>query len=150
MQQIMPYLFYEDVEAALEFLARAFGFQETLRYQGAQGYVNHAEMRLGQDTIMLGVPGEQYRNPRHSGGVSSAIHVTVDDVQATFERANAAEAQIIETPTDQPYSGRRFGASDPQGHQWWFSQPTPTVPGDEWSPSPTADSEGGTHADRQP
>ncbi|MGO9247221.1 MAG: VOC family protein [Solirubrobacteraceae bacterium] len=132
MQQITPYLFYEDVEAALEFLARAFGFQETLRYQGAQGYVSHAEMRLGGGTIMLGNPGEQYRNPRRSGTLSGTVHVTVQDVQATYERALAAGAQIIEPPTDQPYGGRRFGARDPEGHEWWFSQPTPSLASEDW------------------
>lgn len=46
---ITPYLLYEDVAAAMEFLARAFGFEEVLRYADPQGDVNHAEMRLGDD-----------------------------------------------------------------------------------------------------
>jgi PhnB protein len=150
MQQITPYLFYEDVEAALEFLARAFGFEETLRYQGARGYVSHAEMRFGEGTIMLGNPGEQYRNPRRSGDVSSAVHVTVPDVQATFERANVAGAQIIEPPTDQPYGGRRFGASDPEGHEWWFSQPASVLTSEDWSSDPAADGDSDAHADSHP
>jgi PhnB protein len=145
MQRITPYLFYEDVEAALVFLARAFGLQETLRYRGAQGYVSHAEMRLGDGTIMLGDPGEQYRNPRRSGEVSVAIHVTVEDVRAPYERAVAAEAQIIEPPSDQPYGGRRFGVSDPEGHEWWFSQPAPARPSEDRSPEPAAGGEDCTH-----
>ena len=60
---ITPYLLYEDADAALEFLARAFGFEEVLRHTGDGGYVNHAEMRLGDDVIHLGDPGEEYRNP---------------------------------------------------------------------------------------
>jgi PhnB protein len=137
MQRITPYLFYEDVGAVLEFLARAFGFQETLRYNGPEGYIRHAEMRLGDGIIMLGDPGERYRNPRRTGVVSVAVHVTVADVQATFERAESAGAQIIEQPADQPYSGRRFGASDPEGHQWWFSQQTPRPAAEDWSVEPT-------------
>ncbi len=133
IQQITPYLFYEDVEAALLFLTRAFGFQETLRYRGAQGYVSHAEIRLGDGTIMLGDPGEQYRNPRRSGALNGAVHVTVHDVQATYARALTAGAQIIEPPTDQSY-GRRFGARDPEGHEWWFTQPpTPSLTPETWS-----------------
>lgn len=34
MQTITPYLLYEDVEAALDFLSRTFGFREVLRYAG--------------------------------------------------------------------------------------------------------------------
>jgi uncharacterized glyoxalase superfamily protein PhnB len=132
MRQITPYLFYEDVEAALVFLARAFDFQETLRYRGAQGYVSHAEMRLGEGSIMLGDPGEQYRNPACGDTVAGAVHVTVEDAQAKYERAVAAGAQIIEPPADQPYGGRRFGARDPEGHEWWFSQPTPGLASEDW------------------
>lgn len=150
MQRTTPYLFYEDVEAALDFLARAFSFQETLRYSGSAGYVAHAEMRLDEEAIMLGDPGEQYRNPSHTGAVTVAIHLTVDDVEATFERARAAGAQIIEPPTDQPYGGRRFGASDPEGHQWWFSQQSPALTSEDWGDEPAADGERGTHVDRQP
>jgi PhnB protein len=149
MQQITPYLFYEDVEAALEFLARAFGFEETLRYNGAQGYVSHAEMRFGEGTIMLGDPGEQYRNPRRSSEVSSAVHVTVPDVRAAFERANVAGAQIIEPPTDQLYGGRRFGANDPEGHEWWFSQPPPSHASEDWSPEPVPEGERGAQSGGQ-
>jgi PhnB protein len=150
MQLITPYLFYEDVEAALVFLARAFGFQETLRYSGSAGYVAHAEMCLGEEAIMLGDPGEPYRNPSRTGAVTVAIHVSVNDVEAIFERARAAGAQIIEPPTDQPYGGRRFGASDPEGHEWWFSQPPPVLTSEDWSPEPVPDGERGTQSGRQP
>ena len=34
MTQIAPYLFYEDAEAAVEFLTNAFGFEEQLREIG--------------------------------------------------------------------------------------------------------------------
>ena len=46
---ITPYLLYEDVDASARLPARAFGFEEILRYTGPEGYVNHAEMRLGDD-----------------------------------------------------------------------------------------------------
>jgi uncharacterized glyoxalase superfamily protein PhnB len=64
MQTITPYLLYEDVDPALAFLSNAFGFQEVLRYTGEGGYVNHAEMRLGDGKIFLGDPGDQYKNPK--------------------------------------------------------------------------------------
>jgi PhnB protein len=144
MQRITPYLFYEDVEAALEFLAGAFGFRETLRYQGAQGYVTHAEMLIGDATIMLGDPGEDYQSPGRSGAPCSAIHVTVDDVQATYERAMAAGAEIAEPPADQPYGGRRFGATDPEGQAWWFSQPIGGVAANHWSAPPASSTDAAT------
>jgi uncharacterized glyoxalase superfamily protein PhnB len=133
MASITPYLLYKDVDAALDFLSRAFGFEETLRYTGAEGYVNHAEMRLGGTPIFLGDPGEQYRNPRELGQETVGIYVYVDeDVDALCERARAAGAAIKEEPTDQEYGDRRFTALDPEGHYWFFAQRIREVAPEEW------------------
>jgi PhnB protein len=132
MQTVTPYLLYEDVDAALDFLARAFGFEEVLRYAGAEGYVNHAEMRIGDGTIYLGDPGETYRNPKQLGQETVGIYVIVDDVDAAFERARGAGAEIREEPADQDYGERRFTAVDPEGHHWFFATPTKEVAPEDW------------------
>ena len=132
MQEITPYLLYEDIEAALDFLGRAFGFEETLRYSGSEGYINHAEMRLGPAMIYLGDPGEDYRNPRTLGQATVHLHVEVDDVDALFERAIEAGAEVVEEPADQEYGQRRCGLLDPEGHKWWFAQQVREVPPEEW------------------
>jgi PhnB protein len=136
MQTITPYLLYEDVAAAMDFLARAFGFEEVLRYTGSEGYVNHAEMRIGDGTLYLGDPGDQYQNPKRVGHETVGIYVIVDDVDATFERARSAGAEIKEEPTDQEYGERRFTARDPEGHYWFFAQPTREVAPEEWGAVP--------------
>jgi len=133
MTTITPYMLYADVAAALEFLQRAFGFEEVLRYTGAQGYVNHAEMRLGGDVIYMGDPGDEYRNPAALGGATVMIGVHgLEDVDALCERARGAGAEITEEPADQEYGERRFGATDPEGHKWFFSQPIREVAPEEW------------------
>lgn len=129
---ITPYLLYEDCDAALEFLARAFGFEEVLRYTSAAGYVNHAEMRLGDSVIYMGDPGDEYRNPAKLGAATVLIGVTVDDVDAACERARDAGAEITEELADQDYGERRFSARDPEGHAWYFSQPIRDVAPEEW------------------
>ncbi len=130
---ITPYLLYEDVDAAMDFLARAFGFVEILRFTGDEGYVNHAEMRLGDDIIHLGDPGPDYRNPSKLGGPTVLIGVSdLDDVDALCEHARAAGAQITQEPTDQAYGERRFGAADLEGHHWHFSQPIADVQPQDW------------------
>lgn len=131
MQTIIPYLFYEDVDAALSFLSKAFGFKEALRYTGEGGYVNHAEMRLGDGKIYLGDPGDHYRSPKKVGSTFGTC-VVVDDVDEHFKGAKAAGAEIIEEPTDQDYGERRYIAVDPEGHQWFFSQPTREVAPEDW------------------
>jgi uncharacterized glyoxalase superfamily protein PhnB len=136
MQTISPYLLYEDVDAAMEFLTRAFGFEEVLRYTGGEGYVSHAEMRIGDGVIYMGDPGDDYRGPAKLGGVTVAIHVNVDDADALYQRAKAAGAEITSAPADQEYGERRFGAKDPEGHSWWFSHQLREVAPEDWGATP--------------
>lgn len=132
MQTVTPYLLYKDVDTALEFLSKAFGLEEVLRYTGEGGYVNHAEMRFADSKIYLGDPGDRYRNPKDFDQETVGIYVLVDDVDGHFERAKAAGAEIKEKPTDQEYGERRYTARDPEGHCWYFAQPTREVAPEEW------------------
>jgi uncharacterized glyoxalase superfamily protein PhnB len=121
--RIAPYLLYEDGAAAIEFLTAAFGFEEAMRMTDDEGRVNHAELRLGDDSVMLGYPGDDYKNPKKANHRSGLVHVYVDDVDAHFERAKAAGAEIIMEPTDQEYGDRRYDAYDLEGQFWSFSTP---------------------------
>ena len=123
MGRIAPYLLYEDGAAAIDFLTNAFGFEEVMRMEDDQGAVNHAEVRLGEDSVMLGDPGDDYRNPRNADHSTALVHVYVDDVDGHFERAKAAGAEIVMEPTDQEYGDRRYDAKDPEGHFWSFATP---------------------------
>ncbi len=121
---ITPYLLYEDVAEAMTFLAKAFGFRsigETMR--DATGRITHAAMRLGKDVVMMGYPGPTYRNPDHLGQVTQNLYVNVPDVDRHFRRATRAGARILESPKDQFYGDRRYGATDPEGHAWYFASP---------------------------
>ncbi|HEV2901855.1 MAG TPA: VOC family protein [Gaiellaceae bacterium] len=120
MGRIAPYLLYEDGAAAIDFLTKAFGFEEVMRMDEG-GIVNHAELRLGDDSIMLGSPGEGYESPRKADHRTSLVHVYVDDVDTHFERAKAAGAEIVQEPTDQEYGDRRYDAKDPEGQLWSFA-----------------------------
>jgi PhnB protein len=123
MGRIAPYLLYEDGAAAIDFLTNAFGFEEVMRMEDDKGDVNHAELRLGEDTVMLGDPGDDYRNPRNADHSTALVHVYIDDVDAHFEHAKAAGAEIVMEPTDQEYGDRRYDAKDPEGHFWSFATP---------------------------
>jgi PhnB protein len=132
--RITPYLLYEDVEAALDWLARAFGFRERLRIPGPGGKVAHAEMTLGDGLVMMGHPGPDYRNPKRLGQVTVSVHVYVDDVDAHHEQARRVGARILEEPADQFYGDRRYGAEDPEGHTWYFAQHVRDVAPEEMKP----------------
>lgn len=122
-QTVTPYLLYEDGEAAVEFLTKAFGFSEKMRTTGSAGGM-HVELETGPDggVIYLGEPREGFRNPAVVGK-TVLMHVIVDDADGHFERAKAAGAEIVAEPKDQSYGYRHYGCADPQGHEWWFAQP---------------------------
>ena len=120
---ITPYLLYEDVAGALKFLAKAFGLKKSgEQVRGSDGKINHAAMLLGDDYVMMGYPGPKYKNPKRVGHPTHMLYIDVDDVDAHFKRAKKAGANIIEEPQDKLYGARRYGAEDPEGHQWYFAQ----------------------------
>ena len=120
--EISPYLYYEDGAAAMDWLIQAFGFEEDMRMTSDDGRLDHGQLKLGDQIVMLGEPGSQYQSPKKRGGATAGVHVYVDDVDAHFERAKAAGAEIHMEPTDQPYGDRRYDTEDPEGHNWFFAQ----------------------------
>ncbi len=120
---ITPYLLYEDVGAALRFLAKAFGFRRYgTQVKGSDGRINHAAMKLGTELIMMGCPGTGYRNPKQLGQATQSLYVTVRGVDKHFLRARKAGARVLEEPADTEYGHRRYGVTDPEGHEWYFAQ----------------------------
>lgn len=119
---ITPYLYYEDVGGALKFLAKAFGFRKYgAPMMGTHGKIKHAAMQLGDDLIMMGCPPSGYRNPKRLGQATQSLYINVEDVDKHFERARKAGATILEEPADTEYGHRRYGVTDPEGHEWYFA-----------------------------
>jgi len=123
--QVSPYLAYDDAPAAIDFLCRAFGFEERFRYPMPDGRIGHAELVSGGAVVMLASVFEEmgFTSPRKLPGVHCQMHCTVEDVDAHHERARAAGATIAAPPTDQDHGDRVYRATDPEGHRWIFSQP---------------------------
>lgn len=121
MPRISPYLLYENVEAALRWLERAFGFSEKTRIEMPEGGIGHAEMTLEGGLVMMGFPGPDYRNPKNSGAGSANVYVYVNDVDAHHARAREAGAEVFEEPMDTFYGDRRYGVMDLEGHMWFFA-----------------------------
>jgi uncharacterized glyoxalase superfamily protein PhnB len=131
---VIPMISYEDGVAALEWLARAFGFRERARMVGEDGRLAHGEMEAGGGLIMLATPSPGYESPRHHrehcertlawsevAWVVDGVLVYVDDVAAHCEQARRAGARILsEVQYDPP--GPRYRVEDIEGHRWMFMQ----------------------------
>ena len=132
MQTVTPFVLYQDVAAAIEWLGRAFGFEEKLRYADDSGIVTHAELTVGDGEIFLGHPGPQYRSPRDLGTYSHLVHVYVDDVDTHYAQAVEAGATILGELEDTPYGDRRYDTEDPEGQRWSFATVLRELEPEEW------------------
>jgi predicted enzyme related to lactoylglutathione lyase len=56
-------------------------------------------------------------------GLLRAVIFRTDDVDATFERIQAAGGEVLQEPTDQPYGVRDCAFRDPAGNMLRFNQP---------------------------
>jgi uncharacterized glyoxalase superfamily protein PhnB len=121
--EIIPYLFYNDVAAALTFLQRAFGFAETMRVGTPSGGI-HAEVELDGRKVMLGQGGASWHMgpPGQGGTATQGVFIYLPDVDAHHARAVAAGATISQPVKDESY-GRTYTAHDPEGHPWFFCTP---------------------------
>jgi uncharacterized glyoxalase superfamily protein PhnB len=126
MQSIYPVLKYDDARAAIDFLERAFGFETHGVHDGENGDVAHAELRLGDQFVMLGSTSEGDERFNQGAGRQS-LYVVVDDPDALHDRAKEAGATIERELTDQDYGSREFTARDPEGNLWSFGTYRPAT-----------------------
>ena len=56
-------------------------------------------------------------------GALNGVHFHTDDLDATFEKLRASDAEIVQEPTDQPWGTRDFAVRDPSGNLLRIDQP---------------------------
>lgn len=121
---VIPELAYADVPAAAAWLCRAFGFTERLRIGD-----HRIQLLAGYGAIVV------MDRSREEPGTSPAAHgvlIRVDDVDAHYARAVAAGAEVSSPPVTHPFGERQYGARDPGGHRWTFSQTVDDVDPASW------------------
>ena len=103
---ITPYLYYEDVDRALKFLAKAFGLRKTgPEVRGPDGKINHAAVKIGHAVIMMGRPPSGYRSPKRLGQTTQCLYIDVTRIDKHFQRARDAGAAILEARRQIPSTG---------------------------------------------
>ena len=115
-----PYLIVNDAASAIEFYKKAFGATELVRLADPTGKVMHAEIRIGNSSLMLAdeFPGMGYRSPRSLGGSPVSILLYVENVDTLFSQAITAGAKETMAVADQFDGDRRGTLTDPFGHVW--------------------------------
>jgi uncharacterized glyoxalase superfamily protein PhnB len=120
---MFPFARYEDGPAAIEWLCTAFGFERREVHEGEDGTIVHAELGYGASVFMLdSKPDAAFglETARRLGAVTGGVYVCVEDVDAHYERANAAGAEIARELADTGYGSREYLARDLEGNLWSF------------------------------
>ena len=108
---VTPLLCLEEADRAIEFYKKAFGAEEVFRMPTPDGKVAHAEIKVGDSTLML-------TEAMQEAPTSSSMYMYVADADAVYERAVSAGATPVMAVADM-FWGDRFGRlTDPFGVRW--------------------------------
>jgi predicted enzyme related to lactoylglutathione lyase len=127
---LTPYIVVSDARRAMNWYIEVFGAQRRGEpYVNADDTIGHAEVGVGDAVLMFAEvsdlwPEVPVRAPDSPATFSHTLHLEVDDVDGTTERARRSGAAVEREPTDQPY-GRGSVIVDPFGHRWMLLRPPP-------------------------
>jgi len=119
---ITPSLIMKDSAKAIEFYKQAFSAKELMRMPGPGGKgIMHAELQIGDSRFFLCDEFPEMsnnRSPETLGAVTAVLHLYVQDVDATVNKAVSAGAKL-QMPATNMFWGDRFAKiSDPFGQEW--------------------------------
>ena len=120
------FLPHEDPEASLAFWRDTLGFE-------VRNDVGHGKMRwitvgpadqpgtsilLGPPAADPGITDDERRTIAEmmAKGTYAGINLATKDLDGTFERLQASDAEVVQEPTEQPYGVRDCAVRDPAGN----------------------------------
>src|SRR4051812_35500321 len=94
---VTPALVVRNAAEAIEFYKKALGAEELSRMPSPDGKISHAELRIGDSIIFI---SDEFPNmgvskaPQTLGGCTSTLHLYVEDVDSSFNRAIDAGGKV--------------------------------------------------------
>jgi PhnB protein len=119
---VTPSLTCRNAAAALDFYVRAFGAVELFRMPEPDGKLMHAEMRIGNSTLMLSDEYPDWGAVQPEAGKGGTFMIYVPDADAAFAQAVAAGATELQPVTDQFWGDRSGRVACPYGYRWSLAQ----------------------------
>jgi len=133
MQNIIPMLSYENGISSLEWLKKAFGFEENMEMRFVEeGLLTHSELKAGESTIMIATPSLDYESINKQRKrdkqmdkwlsvpwVVNGLLVYVENVDEHFKKAKENNAEIL-SEIEEDFPGKRYRCADIEGHRWMF------------------------------
>ena len=130
---ITPHIVVRDADRAAAWYAQALGAEERSRIPLPGGKLMSVELAFGDSTVMLAdeFPEAGVLSPLSVGGTSVVLNISTDDVDALWQRALDAGAEVLHPLADAFWGERHGQITDPFGHRWGLAQHIRDVPHDE-------------------
>ena len=112
---ITPYLAVKQVMELIEFVKQAFDAEGAVYGIGSQGGY-HSEYKIGDSYLMIGGGGNWKGEAK-----LAALHVYVDDVDASYQRAIAAGGESMMEPIE-AHGERIASVKDLTGNEWYLAK----------------------------
>ena len=120
------FLPHDDPDAALAFYRDTLGFEvrNDVGYEGMRWITVGPVDQPGTSIVLHppaadpGITEEERRTITEmmAKGTYAGINLATKDLDATFERLQAGDAEVVQEPTDQPYGVRDCAFRDPAGN----------------------------------
>ena len=120
------FLPHEDPEASLAFYRDTIGFEVRLDVgKGVMRWVTvgppgqpDTNLVLSPPAVDPGITEEERRTIKEmmAKGTYAMMLLGTKDLDGAFEKIQAADAEIVQEPTDQPWGVRDFAVRDPAGN----------------------------------
>jgi uncharacterized glyoxalase superfamily protein PhnB len=124
---LSPILSCKNVLDSFRFYVNVLGFAEGFQMKDDSGIVNFAMVKLGKIEIMLGVmEGFVDAEDRSHVGLGIQLHIALPDevdIDALYEKALAASANITRPIENREWGERAFNLKDPDGYYYMFTKP---------------------------
>ncbi len=120
------YLPHNDPDAALSFYRDTLGFEvrNDVGYQGMRWITVGPVDQPGTSIVLHppaadpGITEDERRTITEmmAKGTFAGINLATKDLDSTFEKLQASDAEVVQEPTDQPYGVRDCAFRDPSGN----------------------------------
>jgi hypothetical protein len=128
LHNVTARIIVHPADEAIDFYRRAFGAELLGQpFRSPEGAIIHAEVRIGDSVVAITDDhGDSVGagTPSRIGGCTSMLATYWKDVDAAWEQALAAGAEVVYPLEDQFYGERGGRLRDPCGQQWMLSQRT--------------------------
>jgi catechol 2,3-dioxygenase-like lactoylglutathione lyase family enzyme len=127
------FLPHEDPDATIAFYRGTLGFDIRMDVEyGGLHWITVGPPNQPDTAIVLyppaatpGITEDERRTIAEmmAKGTFASVNLATNDVDATFERLQAGDAEVVQEPTDQPYGVRDCSFRDPSGNLLRIQEP---------------------------